>query len=277
MEIKDIIRKRREELNLTYEQLGNMIGVGKSTVRKWETGMIENMRRDNIVALSKALNISPSIIMGWSNEAEDNEKDLKNLKIENDLKEIIISKYSSIKDFCATNDILYSKVDKIFKKGIGSADIQLIFKICSILDIDVESIVEGEIHFNDELLKYTKIPSILSKEESALLVNFNKLNNLGKEKLIDYSNDLIENPKYLSDTFDEITSTKDNIIKLNSKEHKEIEEKFIPYKSLDEAGKTIAAHDDDLTEEEKKLADKILLDYINNERLKEFNKKHNNK
>ena len=56
---------------------------------------------------------------------------------------------------------------------------------------------------------------------------------------------------------------------------KEIHKKFIPYKSLDEAGTTIAAHDDDLTEEEKKLADKILLDYINNERLKEFNKKHN--
>ena len=65
MEIKDIIRRRREELSLTYEQLGNMIGVGKSTVRKWETGMIENMRRDNIVSLAKALNISPAVLMGW--------------------------------------------------------------------------------------------------------------------------------------------------------------------------------------------------------------------
>lgn len=65
MELKDIIKKRREELGLTYEQLGNLVGVGKSTVRKWETGMIENMRRDNIVALAKALNISPAIIMGW--------------------------------------------------------------------------------------------------------------------------------------------------------------------------------------------------------------------
>lgn len=76
MEIKDLIRIKREELGLTYESLGKMVGVGKSTVRKWETGMIENMRRDNIVALSKALNISPSILMGWedikeTNQAED--------------------------------------------------------------------------------------------------------------------------------------------------------------------------------------------------------------
>lgn len=72
MEIKDIIRKRREELSLTYEQLGNMIGVGKSTVRKWETGMIENMRRDNIVSLAKALNISPAVLMGWDDTNIEN-------------------------------------------------------------------------------------------------------------------------------------------------------------------------------------------------------------
>ena len=65
MQIKDLIKARREELGLTYEALGKLVGVGKSTVRKWETGMIENMRRDNIIALSKALNISPSILMGW--------------------------------------------------------------------------------------------------------------------------------------------------------------------------------------------------------------------
>ncbi|WP_206001484.1 helix-turn-helix domain-containing protein [Paraclostridium dentum] len=65
MEIKDLIKLRRQELGLTYEELGKLVGVGKSTVRKWETGMIENMRRDNIVSLSKALNISPSILMGW--------------------------------------------------------------------------------------------------------------------------------------------------------------------------------------------------------------------
>ena len=65
MDIKDIIHKRRLELGLTYEQLGDIVGVGKSTVRKWETGMIENMRRDSIVALSNALDISPALIMGW--------------------------------------------------------------------------------------------------------------------------------------------------------------------------------------------------------------------
>ena len=64
METKDILIKKRLELGLTYEELGNLVGVGKSTVRKWETGMIDNMRRDNISALSKALNVSPLVLIG---------------------------------------------------------------------------------------------------------------------------------------------------------------------------------------------------------------------
>lgn len=142
MEVKDIIKKRREELSLTYEQLGNMVGVGKSTVRKWETGLIENMRRDNIVALSKALNISPAIIMGWQ-------------PIEDD----------------------------------------------------------------------TKL--ILSKEETTLLENFNKLDGYDKGKVIDYTRDLSNNIKYMnSELSDEISATK---------------EENVPY--------VLAAHSDEIDEE----------------------------
>lgn len=106
MEIKDIIRQRREELSLTYEQLGNLIGVGKSTVRKWETGMIENMRRDNIVALAKALNISPAILMGWE-DCDLIEKNRTNLSKE----ENILLDIFNILDIDDKNKVIdYSKL-----------------------------------------------------------------------------------------------------------------------------------------------------------------------
>ena len=50
---------RRKELGLTLEQVGQAVGVGKSTVRKWENGMIKNMGRDKIAALSKILQMHP--------------------------------------------------------------------------------------------------------------------------------------------------------------------------------------------------------------------------
>ncbi|WP_312582596.1 XRE family transcriptional regulator [Staphylococcus aureus] len=66
--MKPDIKSRRKELNLTLEQVGDLVGVGKSTVRKWETGDIENMKRDKIVKLAKALRVSPSYIMGIEDE-----------------------------------------------------------------------------------------------------------------------------------------------------------------------------------------------------------------
>lgn len=142
MEVCKIIRKRREELGLTYEELGRMVGVGKSTVRKWELGLIENMRRDSIVALAKALNISPSTIMGWEEATE-------------------------------------------------------------------------------------KAP--IDEKEQLLINNYNRLNDLGKEKLLDYSNDLIENIRYI---YTEPV--------------------------------TIAAHDDSLTNDEKNVALNKILEFEKN-------------
>lgn len=59
MNIGDIMHARRQELGLTLEEVGDYVGVGKSTVRKWEHGEIENMKRDKIALLSKILKLSP--------------------------------------------------------------------------------------------------------------------------------------------------------------------------------------------------------------------------
>ena len=66
------IRFLRLQANLTLEQVAEKVGVGKSTVRKWETGMIANMKRDKIDVLAKALNTTPAYLMGW--EDDENNK-----------------------------------------------------------------------------------------------------------------------------------------------------------------------------------------------------------
>lgn len=64
------IKELRVANNMTLEQVADIVGVGKSTVRKWETGMIANMRRDKIAALAKALHTTPEYLMGWSTDIE---------------------------------------------------------------------------------------------------------------------------------------------------------------------------------------------------------------
>ncbi|MFQ9429045.1 MAG: LexA family protein [Oscillospiraceae bacterium] len=70
---KDMAQKIKElrlANDLTLEQVADIVGVGKSTVRKWETGMIANMRRDKIAALAQALHTTPEYLMGWSTTME---------------------------------------------------------------------------------------------------------------------------------------------------------------------------------------------------------------
>ena len=67
------LRSRRMELGLTLEEVGDKVGVGKSTVRKWEQGLIDNMKRDKIALLANALKVSPLelILDDYSNESHN--------------------------------------------------------------------------------------------------------------------------------------------------------------------------------------------------------------
>lgn len=50
---------QRKKLGLTLEDVGKAVGVGKSTVRKWENGMIKNMGSDKLAALANVLEMDP--------------------------------------------------------------------------------------------------------------------------------------------------------------------------------------------------------------------------
>ena len=65
MSIKDILKDRRLELQLTLEDVAKRVGVSPATISRWESGDIANMRRDRIATLAEALQISPAVIMGW--------------------------------------------------------------------------------------------------------------------------------------------------------------------------------------------------------------------
>ena len=65
MDIGEKMKNRRIELGLSLEAVGDIVGVGKSTVRKWENGFIKNMGRDKIALVAKALRVTPGYLMGW--------------------------------------------------------------------------------------------------------------------------------------------------------------------------------------------------------------------
>lgn len=70
-EIAGKMKSRRLELNLTLEDVAQAVGVGRSTVRKWETGMIRNMGRDKIAKLAAVLQMDPVEFVPMENPSED--------------------------------------------------------------------------------------------------------------------------------------------------------------------------------------------------------------
>lgn len=101
MTIGEKIKSLREQKGMTLEELGNKVGVGKSTVRKWENGMIANMRRDKIAKLADALETSPAELMGWKNPSRIIQNPLGNNRIP------VYSSAGAGKPHLANDDILY--------------------------------------------------------------------------------------------------------------------------------------------------------------------------
>ena len=73
MELKHLIKSKREAKGWTMKDLATRIGVSEGTISRWESGDIANMRRDKVQALAKALDVSPAVIMGWDEKEEKKE------------------------------------------------------------------------------------------------------------------------------------------------------------------------------------------------------------
>lgn len=93
------------------------------------------------------------------------------------LKECILTKYRSVREFCMQIDVPYSTVDSIFKRGIMVSSVSLIIKICDRLNIDVDELINGRIS--------EKLPPLesLTLKERTLLHAYR--NNPGMQSAVD--------------------------------------------------------------------------------------------
>jgi transcriptional regulator with XRE-family HTH domain len=118
---------RRKELSLTLEQVGELCEVGKSTVRKWETGQINNMGRDKIIKLAKALKVSPLFVL----QADCSERilstyDMKLLSYTDKLTDIGKRKVLNYADDLSTNPTYQNSNDNnIINAAHERTDIEL--------------------------------------------------------------------------------------------------------------------------------------------------------
>lgn len=68
MTMGERIKALRIQHGLTQEELGQKVGVQKSAIYKYETGLVVNLKRSMIEKLALALGVKPTYLMGLSDE-----------------------------------------------------------------------------------------------------------------------------------------------------------------------------------------------------------------
>lgn len=76
-DIRNRISQKKSELNLSYQDMSEKTGLSKSTLQRYITGDIRNLGLDKLEILAKALDVTPSYLMGW--EDENSEPILENI------------------------------------------------------------------------------------------------------------------------------------------------------------------------------------------------------
>lgn len=67
------------------------------------------------------------------------------MKIEDELKNLILFKYGTVKDFSLATELPYGTVDTILRRGIHKASVTNIIKICQTLGISTDELAQDRI------------------------------------------------------------------------------------------------------------------------------------
>ncbi len=159
------IRYRREELQLSFQQLADFTKMSKSTLQRYETGGIKNIPLDKLEVLADGLKTTPEWILGWDKHIEENKiEPTHNVNNLSPREQLVITAYHNNPDMQPAIDrILGIKSAKPTEKGT---------KIIAPFEIEDDN-------------------------KQKLLNNYDKLNDDGQSKLLDYSADLVSGGRYV--------------------------------------------------------------------------------
>ena len=70
MTVGERIKNRREEIGMTVDELAEKLGKNRATIYRYERGDIEKLPIEILEPISRALDVSPGCLMGWTDEPQ---------------------------------------------------------------------------------------------------------------------------------------------------------------------------------------------------------------
>lgn len=105
MTLGERIKQLRLERGLTQGQVGQIIGVGKTTIMKYEKGIITNMKRSSVQRLSEFFGVTPQYLLALTDEKEP---------ALDAMEEDLINRFRALTN--AQKIIVYKSVDRLLKQ-----------------------------------------------------------------------------------------------------------------------------------------------------------------
>lgn len=101
------------------------------------------------------------------------------MSVEEQLKELILNNYKSIRAFTKEIDIPYSTIDTMLKRGIGGTSITTVLKVCNALKIDADALIDNKLKEKEHFVNISINPF-----EQNILKKYNALDEHGKDIVI---------------------------------------------------------------------------------------------
>lgn len=113
--------------------------------------------------------------------------------LEDKLKQLIIDKYGSIRQFSLKADIPNTTIDSILKRGIDNSNVGNVIKICKVLNISIDNLLDNKqiVHNVEINNKYDdQIKKIAT--DSGVEISYAKEKELNAEDVLEVQKILME-------------------------------------------------------------------------------------
>lgn len=139
MKNNNIINTRRIELGLTMKQLADAVGVSESTISRWESGEIVNIRKDKLPALSTALRVPIVKLVGFGDYP---------FAVGKSIEEVCVKKQITIKSLADASGVPVSEIEALIANEYEPITIETATKLSKALDVSISTLLK----YNTNLL-----------------------------------------------------------------------------------------------------------------------------
>lgn len=193
------IKDRRQELNMSVDELARRLNKNRTTIYRYEKGDIENLPIDILEPLAKALDTTPAYLMGWNRNDNKRTQEFEGSKgsiMGTILKMLRIENNVSLEEISKELDISIATLNR-YESGEEQIPLNILNMIASYLKVSLSKIIGVKVEEDENKSVYFT----MSEKNAKHFKNWYKafkhagFTDEEHEKLIEYGKFLISQRK----------------------------------------------------------------------------------